>query len=482
MTKLTKKTIKEGQKCVLTIKTQLFSDYKSINLPWSDDRTRMTEKLPELLAIPNIAYKEYDTKNINTPGEKYYKHFLDPDGLDPKRIVKNSYSNIYFSDDIIRVMVSFLNKTKEGDIVYRYISPNVLKEMKKDAKMSKYISGTGEMKPLITLDKNTEVEIYTLSDIIKGKHTTYWDNVTLKVISGPHKGIFLYADMNSITGRLDTAHFKDLSAKENAKPKYKIFYKGKPYRAPSYDGGKGASKIYADLGKIKSSLMVRFGYHEKIYQLSQHYKDLSPEVSNSTPEWIGGYGGAPEFTRKDAAKHIQVFEWLNRKKGKEADFNVLEYYDSLMDFVKVTAQYGSAVRNQYKKFKDTNEFSTIVCFMHEDYRLPEKDAQGNYNYIYYEELKESQIIKDAMKLSKVKGTKKSTKYGKTAICFKNESDAMKLLRHLEKDSYFVLDMNGNQLIEQSEQFVQNVARMKKLERILMIEFEDDFDLEKEKIN
>lgn len=54
---------------------------------------------------------------------------------------------------------------------------------------------------------------------------------------------------------------------------------------------------------------------------------------------------------------------------------------------------------------------------------------------------------------------------------------MKLLRHLEKGSYFVLDMEGNELVEQSAQFVQNVARMKKLERILIDEFEDDFEFE-----
>jgi len=490
MPKLTEKTMKEGQKCVLTTKTPLFYDYKYVSIPWDrgDNRRRMTEKLPELLALPNIAYRVFNGEYIkNTEG-------LDPKRLDPKRIGIEYGSQIYYTDEIIGVMVTVINKSKEGDVVYSHIGPTKLSEMTEKANMSKYICKIGEIKPLITLDKDTEIEIYKMSHWSQGgfKSSSEYENVdwdtqvALKVISGPHKGTIFTSAIKAIKSRLDTAHFEDLSAIQNAKPKYKIYFKGEPYRIDTQDyqtgkPKKGASKTFDDLGKVKASLMGRFGYHEKVYQLNKHYQDQSPEIGCGTPEWIGGYGStaAPEFSRNDS-KDIQVFEWTNSKKGKESDFNALEYYDSLMDFVKVTAQYGSAVREQYKTYKGTGEFSTIVCFMHEDYRLPEFDSNGHYNSVYYEGLKESEIIKDAMKLSKVKGTKKCTKNGKTAICFKNESDAMKLLRHLEKGSYFVLDMNGNELIEQSAQFVQNVARMKKLERILMEEFENDFDFDTQK--
>jgi len=37
-----------------------------------------------------------------------------------------------------------------------------------------------------------------------------------------------------------------------------------------------------------------------------------------------------------------------------------------------------------------------------------------------------------------------------------------------------------ELVEQSAQFVQNVARMKKLERILIDEFKDDIEFETER--
>ena len=477
MPKLTEKTIKEGQKCVLTTKTPLFHDYKHVGLPWEEDtRERMISKLPELLALPNIVYIHYDEKYIRTGVND--NHFISGDGLDPKRIVKEYGSPKYYSDDITGVITSHEFKGVDGNTIYSHIGPTKLKEMKKDAKMSKYISGNGEVKPIITLDKGTEIEVHKLAHRSKGSFkdsneymNVEWDTqVALKVISGPHKGSIFTSAIKAIKSRLDTAHFEDLSAETNAKPKYKIFYKGEPYRIDTYDYDndnkpkKGASKIYGDLGKVKASLMGRFGYLDKVYQLNKHFQDLSPEVGYSAPDWIGG---SADFNRNDV-KEIQVFEWTNRKKGKEADFDALAYYDSLMDFVKVTAQYGSAVRDQYKKYKDTKDFTTILCFMHEDYRTDSGD--------YYEDLKESQIIKDVMKLSKVKGTKKCTKNGKTAICFKNESDAMQVIKNLEKDTYFVLDMNGTQLVEQSAHFIQSVARTKKLERILKDEFENDFDL------
>lgn len=132
-----------------------------------------------------------------------------------------------------------------------------------------------------------------------------------------------------------------------------------------------------------------------------------------------------------------------------------------MSFVKVTAQFGSAVRTQYKKYKDTNEFTTILCFMHEEYRAPKN------NYVYYQELKESQIIKDAMKKSSVKGAKKASKNGKTAICFKNESDAMKVIRLLEKDTYFILNMKGEELVEESAKIIKNQDRSAKINRLML---------------
>ena len=76
----------------------------------------------------------------------------------------------------------------------------------------------------------------------------------------------------------------------------------------------------------------------------------------------------------------------------------------------------------------------------------------------------------------MKDKKKTTKNGKTAIAFKNISDAMKLIKLLPKKQFHVMDMSGIELIEQSDEYIQDITRMKKLERILKMEFEDTFDI------
>lgn len=313
--------------------------------------------------------------------------------------------------------------------------------------------------PVKTLPKDTVVQVIEYNpkivfDMSKGfEYSDIFADVKIKVIGGEHDGLIFVAELSKIRGRLETGNFEDLAKDINEAPKYKIFYKDKLFK----------DKIFSDLTKIKASLMDAIGYNNKVYNLNQHYQDLSPEVCNSVPDWLGGSG---KLSRKDM-KDVKIYEWVNKKKGKEADFDALEYYDSLMDFMKVTAQFGSAVRQIYKENKGSNEFTTIVCFRHEDYKLP---------HAYYEDLKESDTIKDAIKNSKIKGYKKCTKYGKTAITLKNENDALKLLKLLKPEDYFVLDMKGNELNIQNERFIQNIIRLKKFEKIVNTEFQEDFDL------
>jgi len=402
MAKITESTAKAGQKCVLTIKTDLYYQYDKQDGSLSDN-------------------------NLN--GWNWI----------------NSW-NPELTGSCVE------NKTR----MLLHISPTKMKEIKEMIKES----GVGQLKVIKTLDKDTEVEIVRVSSwsekgLIEGVCFDYDNKLILRVISGEHEGLEFVSMIKSIKGRLDTAHFEDFYAEKNAKTKYKIFYKDKPYK----------TKLFGDISKVKASLMDAIGYNGKVLKLNQHYQELSPEVGSGLDYWHEGY---ESLYRKDM-KDIKVYEWANRKKGEEADFDALKYYDSLMDYMKVTAQFGSAVRQLYKTHKDSGDFTTIVCFMHEYYR-----NQNRSNWDYHT-LTESQIIKDAMKLSKVKGTKKCSKNGKTAIIFKSESDAMNLLRHLEKGTYFVLDMNGSELVEQSAHFIQNTARMKKLERILIEEFEKDFE-------
>lgn len=293
----------------------------------------------------------------------------------------------------------------------------------------------GTPKVAFILKKNTELEI------------TYSDNYYLsyKIISGEHidKNIYkiLFSDL---VGKLDTAHFEDLSLAYNEAPKYKIFMDDKPYKP----------KIFSDLGKIKASLMDAMGYASKVDRLNRNYTDLSPEVGYSSPEWIGGW----ESLSRSDFKRIKVYEWMNRKQGKEADFNALEYYDELMDYISVTARFGSAVRELYKKYKSTNEYTTILCFKHEDYR--------SGNYVYYEDLKESDIIKEAITSSKIKKFKKCTKSGKTALALKTQQDAVCLMNYLEDGTYFLVDIQGDELLLKDGYLIKHIVRKQKLNDLL----------------
>lgn len=226
---------------------------------------------------------------------------------------------------------------------------------------------------------------------------------------------------------------------------YVIFHRGKKWKP----------KKFKDLGKIKASLMDAMGYGWKLWDLAnKHFKERCPEVSyGGAPEWVGsGNMSRGEF------EHFEIFEWSNRKLGNKVEFDAVEYYDSLMDFIRVTAQFGSAVRQQYKTYKDDSEYKYILCFVHEDYRTAQ--------YPWYDDLKESTIIKDLMKNLKIKGTKKCTKAGKTAICFKNAGDMMKVARELQPNEYYVLDMQGNELEEQSAEFIVSENRKQQIDEIL----------------
>lgn len=337
---------------------------------------------------------------------------------------------------------------------YRFIGKAGLEEIERWDKTER-----DKTKIVKTLKKGTVLQVMELKhwsinekDSKGGVYEDWNSDVRFKVIGGENDGFEFVSELKSIQARIETGEFEDLAADINEAPKYKIFYKDKPYK----------NKIFGDLVKVKASIMDAIGYNDKVYQLNQHYLDFSPEVSTSCPEWFQGM----EQLKRSDMKDIKVYEWANRKKGKDSGFDALAYYDSLMDYMKVTAQYGSAVRQIYKDNKD-GDFTTIVCFRHEDYKQK--------NRYYYDDLKESDTIKNAIKNSKVKGHKKCTKQGKTAIIFKNESDAMKVLRNLSPEDYMVLDMSGTELIIQSEEFVRNVARMKKLERVLFEKFADDFE-------
>jgi hypothetical protein len=103
--------------------------------------------------------------------------------------------------------------------------------------------------------------------------------------------------------------------------------------------------------------------------------------------------------------------------------------------------------------------------MHEDYR------NTSLPYVDYEYLKESDIIKKAVettfgKTVRTLGIKKKSKSGKTSLAFKEQSDAIKLMRTLPVGSFFVCNMQGDQLVEQSEALIIQEFRNSLIDDIL----------------
>ena len=225
-----------------------------------------------------------------------------------------------------------------------------------------------------------------------------------------------------------------------------------------HDGKRLSTKKYKDMGKVKASLLSLMNYYDKLERMCQANLDTVPELRYlSAPEFLGSQHN---FSKADFNK-VEIYEWKNRKVGEKVDFDPSAYYDEVMLLIKVTSKFGSSAREVFKDVKDAGTHEYIVTFMHEDYR--------NTTLTYgpdYDSLKESTIIKTALTQSKLKGTKKKTKHGKTSVAIKDETDAIKLMKLLPQNSFFILNMQGDELVEQSEALIIQESRQRKIDQIL----------------
>lgn len=225
-------------------------------------------------------------------------------------------------------------------------------------------------------------------------------------------------------------------------------------------GSEIISKKYKDMGKVKTSLLNLMNYYDKLETLVKNHLDKVPELRYmQTPEFLGS---SKNLTREDFKK-VEIFTWKNRKIGEKVDFDTLAFYDESMLLVKVTAQFGSSTRDIFKETKDTHNY--ILTFFHEDYR------NTSLPYVDYEYLKESDIIKKAIvdtfgKTVRSLGIKKKNKSGKTSLSFKEQSDAIKLMKNLPEGSFFICNMQGDQLVEQSEALIKQEYRNALIDDIL----------------
>ena len=254
-----------------------------------------------------------------------------------------------------------------------------------------------------------------------------------------------YTWWNGFRVKLDKIEGQEIVEPVGETLRYKIYYQGKPYKP----------KYFNDMGKIKSSLLIAFGYYNEQYQMFEKYKDRNPELQdNQISEWFSGYG---DFTR-DQLKDVEIMSFVGKSRTPiKTDFDVTEYYDQSMRLINVTAQFGSAARELFKKTMETKEFSYLLVYAPDEYR-DKRNFSISYGYIHctfdFSTLKESQKIKDVIKASGVKGIKKCTKYGKTAIVFQNLDDLKKVMLRLDPTEYFILDCDGDQLMEKNTRFVK----------------------------
>jgi len=238
--------------------------------------------------------------------------------------------------------------------------------------------------------------------------------------------------------------------------RYKIYKGGKPLKP----------KYFNDMGKVKSSLLIAMGYYNNQYEMFEKYKDRNPELQdNEMPEWCS-YG---DDIKREDCEDIEVMSFAGKSRTPvKTDFDVLKYYDQSMRLINVTAQFGSAAREMFKKCIETEEYSYMLVYAPDEYR-DEKNYTTSYGYRYnrfdFSTLKESQKVKDVMKASGVKGTKKCTKFGKTAIVFKTLDDLKQVMLRFEPKEYFILDCDGEQLVEKNTRFVKLIMLQKVAEEL-----------------
>lgn len=251
-----------------------------------------------------------------------------------------------------------------------------------------------------------------------------------------------------VKAHLELGDFPNLGA---GKVEYKLYYEGEPYN----------KKKFKDLGKVKASLMSAMGFHNKFQTVAQNYYDRCPEHEDyQVPYWFENYNplNCEQF------KKFELYEWSNRKKGNKVEFYFVGYYDELIKLLSVSAQFGSAARDVFKKTKEKEGYKAIVVYVPDEYR---QDNTGNWYWT--ENLKESPVIKEALKDLKkmgVKGTMKTTKNGKTAVALKSNSDAIKLMKILPSNTYYVLNWLGDAVEARDETLIKQATLAKKLQKVL----------------
>ena len=324
-----------------------------------------------------------------------------------------------------------------------YIKYENIKDWTEQEKFGKSI------KPVKKLKANEYLEIINIGKIDPNKKNTYYPNDYFYINGSNDKLIaFTYPSDYTIEDDLK----KILKKVENKSHKYVLKYK---------DGILLKDKKYKAIRDCFSAVMAEWGYYDYFWEsLTEENKAKNPELEsiNEFPDWLtGGYGYGRRRSLEDL-KNLEVHEYLGTKTPTvKVDYDL--YYKVARNFnnLNIALEYGLCVKELYTKMDDNDEniFQYILVY-----------TPANYDKFWFN-LKEDELIKKYIKSVKKDDYIKATKYGKTAIAFKNLNDIIPFYRKFsDEDNKRVkmITLDGREIICENEAKIE--IRKKLIQNII----------------
>lgn len=229
-------------------------------------------------------------------------------------------------------------------------------------------------------------------------------------------------------------------AKELAKDKSKYVLKNS-------DGTLFKDKKYKALKDIFPAVMAEWGYYSYFEnQLTKENIAKNPELKsiNEFPYWMGSYNTRP----LEELKTLEVHKYLGAKLPTEkVEYDLYSKVTRNFNNLYIALEYGLCVKELYSKMDENTEkeFQYVLVYTPKD-------------YINYENFtKEDISIKNNIKVVKKGNFIKATKYGKTAIAFKNLGDILPFYRSFTDDEIRrikMITLDGREIVCESDAKVE----------------------------
>jgi hypothetical protein len=212
-----------------------------------------------------------------------------------------------------------------------------------------------------------------------------------------------------------------------------------------YNGAFLKSKKFKDLGKIKTSLLIEFGYYDKLNRNAD--KNKNPElIDMDIPYWFEG----GENISLEEFKNVEIV-CIEKKQECVVDFNAYEYIKDSQLKLDAICKYGWVVKEMFSKLKDDKDFKYYITITPVEYnKFSELENRERYKILRdIRNMEENPIIKESLKKLgfKPKDYKKITKCGKTAIAVNNEENLLKLMDEFNDFNIDVFATTNDRLIE-----------------------------------